>query len=429
MVPATLFRPVGEAELALVREMRIEPLLLGLVSGVAIVMLLGWLLFRRMGVDWFGSHLRDLPVRRLRYLLAARFLRMASVGFLVDVCLRGSMSRPMVLLFALLFGLCGPVVLLLRHRPPFQRLLFVVPMVVILYGIAMLHWHHGDLPSSSAAAAYRFDAFCIFATALASAFVTTKHINTEGALQLRAETELQAARAVQQVLIPDEIPSVPGFKIESLYRPAGQVGGDFFQILPVARGGVLIVIGDVSGKGMPAAMTVSLLVGTFRTLAHYTASPGEILAAMNRRMLVRSKDGFTTCLVMRADPDGALTMANAGHLPPYCDGEELAVESGLPLGLDAQSSYDEAKFALRSGAQLTLLTDGVVEARSTTGELFGFARAQAWSRKSAEQIVEAARAFGQDDDITVVTLTLADRTAVTSSSGEVTGEKPEAPGE
>jgi serine phosphatase RsbU (regulator of sigma subunit) len=258
---------------------------------------------------------------------------------------------------------------------------------------------------------------------------STKHINTEGALQLRAETELQAARAVQQVLIPDEIPSVPGFKIESLYRPAGQVGGDFFQILPAARGGVLIVIGDVSGKGMPAAMTVSLLVGTFRTLAHYTVSPGEILAAMNRRMLVRSKDGFTTCLVLRADADGALTMANAGHLPPYCDGEELAVESGLPLGLDAQSSYDETKFALRSGAQLTLLTDGVVEARSTTGELFGFARAQAWSRKSAEQIVEAARAFGQDDDITVVTLILADRTAVTTSSGEVTGEKPEASGE
>jgi Stage II sporulation protein E (SpoIIE) len=411
------------------RLMPIKPLLLGVVSGVAIVMLLGWLLFRRIGVDWFGSHLRDLPVRRLRYLLAARFLRMASVGFLVDVCLRGSMSRPMVLLFALLFGLCGPVVLLLRHRPPFQRLLFVVPMVFLLYGIAMLHWHRGDLPSSSAAAAYRFDAIAIFATALASAFVTTKHINTEGALQLHAETELEAARAVQQVLIPDEIPTLPGFRIESLYRPAGEVGGDFFQILPAARGGVLIVIGDVSGKGMPAAMTVSLLVGTFLTLADYTASPGEILAAMNRRMLVRSKDGFTTCLVLRADADGTLTVANAGHLPPYCDGEELAVESGLPLGLDAQSSYDEAKFALRSGAQLTLLTDGVVEARSTTGELFGFARAQAWSRKSAEQIVEAARAFGQDDDITVVTLILADRTAVTTSSGEVTGEKPEASGE
>jgi serine phosphatase RsbU (regulator of sigma subunit) len=291
-------------------------------------------------------------------------------------------------------------------------LLFVIPVVFIIYGFAILHRIGVGLPSSTAAAAYRFDAFAIFATLLASALVTTKHINMEGALQLQAEAELQAARAVQQVLIPDEIPSLPGFKIESVYRPAGQVGGDFFQILPTARGGVLIVIGDVSGKGMPAAMTVSLLVGTFRTLAHYTVSPGEILAAMNRRMLLRSKDGFTTCLVLRADSDGALTIANAGHIPPYCAGEELAVEGGLPLGLDAQSTYDEAKFELRPGAQLTLLTDGVVEARSTTGELFGFARTQTSSGKSAEQIVEAARAFGQDDDITVVTLVLAGEATV-----------------
>jgi hypothetical protein len=392
------------------------------------MMLLVWLLFGRMRVDWFGSHLRDLPVRRLRYLLAARFLRMASVGFLVDICLGGTMSRPVVLLFALLFGLCGPVVLLLRHRPPIQRLLFVVPAVFILYGIAMLNWHRGSLATSTAAGAYRFDALWIFVTALASAFVTTKHINTEGALQLRAETELEAARAVQQVLIPEEIPSLPGFKIESVYRPDGQVGGDFFQILATAGGGVLIAIGDVSGKGMPAAMTVSLLVGTFRTLAHYTASPGEILAAMNRRMLVRSKGGFTTCLVLRADSDGALTVANAGHIPPYCDGEELAMEGGLPLGLDARSTYDETKFELKQGAQLTLLTDGVVEARSATGELFGFTRAQAWSRKNAEQMVEAARAFGQEDDITVVTLGLADGTRVVASSGEAAGEKPEVPG-
>jgi hypothetical protein len=394
--------------------MSIEPLLLGIALGLAIVTLLGWLLFRRMELDWFGCHLRDLPVSRLRYLLTARFLRMASVGFLVDLVLGGSMSRPLVLLFAFLFGLCGPVVLLLRHRPPFQRLLFVAPIVFILYGIAILHWHGADLPSSSATAAYRFDAFSIFATFLASAFATTKHINTEGALQLRAETELEAARAVQQLLIPDEIPSVPGFKIESVYRPAGQVGGDFFQILPLTGGGALVVIGDVSGKGMPAAMTVSLLVGTLRTLAHYTASPGEILAAMNRRMLVRSKDGFTTCLVLRADPDGTLTMANAGHLPPYRNGEELAIESGLPLGLQAQSTYEEAKVELEPGDQITLLTDGVVEARSTTGELFGFARAQTLSRKSAEQILQAALAFGQEDDITVVTLALAGGTPVTT---------------
>ena len=384
--------------------MSIKPLLLGFALGLAIVALLGWLLFRRMKLDWFGGHLRDLPISRLRFLLTARFLRMAAVGFLVDLVLGGSMSRPLVLLFAFMFGLCGPAVLLLRRRPPFQRLLFVAPLVFIIYGIALHHWHGAVLPSSSAALAYRFDAFAVFATFLASAFVTTKHINTEGALQLRAEAELEAARTVQQVLIPDEIPSVPGFKIKSVYRPAGQVGGDFFQILPLPGGGVLVVIGDVSGKGMPAAMTVSLLVGTLRTLAHYTASPGEILAAMNRRMLVRSKDGFTTCLVLRADPDGTLTMANAGHIPPYCNGEELTIEGGLPLGLHAQSTYEEAKFELRPGAQITLLTDGVVEARSTTGELFGFARTQTWSCKSAEQIVEAACAFGQDDDITVVTL-------------------------
>jgi hypothetical protein len=398
--------------------MPIRRLIIGAALGFAISMLLGWLLSHRKRVDWFGSHLRDLPVSRLRYLLIARFLRMASVGFMVDAGLGGSMSRPLVLLFALLFGLGGPAVLLLRHRPPFQRLLFILPIVFIVYGFAILHRTAVELPSSTEAAAYRFDAFSIFATLLASAFITTKHINAEGARQLRAETELEAARAVQQVLIPDEIPSLPAFKIESVYKPAGEVGGDFFQIVPTAHGGVLIVIGDVSGKGMPAAMTVSLLVGTFRTLAHYTVNPGEVLAAMNRRMLVRSKDGFTTCLVLRADPDGTLTVANAGHLPPYCNGMELALDGGLPLGIHAESSYEEARLELRIGAQITLLTDGVVEARSNTGELFGFARAQNLSSKSAEQIAEAALAFGQEDDITVVTLALAGATPVTTQSGE-----------
>jgi len=392
--------------------MSIEPALLGIALAVAILTVLGWLLYRRRDIDWFGGHLRDLPVSRLKYLLAARFLRMASVGFLADAVLGGRMSRPLVLLFAFLFGLCGPIVLLLRQRPPFQRLLFVMPIVLILYAIALLHSHGADLPASIAAASYRFDAYSIFAVLVASALVTTKHINTEGARQLRAETELEAARAVQQVLIPDAIPTLPGFKIESSYRPDGQVGGDFFQILPTAGGGALIAIGDVSGKGMPAAMTVSLLVGTFRTLAHFTESPSEILTAMNRRMLVRSKDGFTTCLVLRADSDGALTVANAGHLPPYYDGEELAIENGLPLGLHAQSTYGESKFELKPGVQLTLLTDGVVEARAADGELFGFARAKSCSRESAGEILEAARAFGQQDDITVVTLSLAGGTAV-----------------
>ena len=222
--------------------------------------------------------------------------------------------------------------------------------------------------------------------------------------KLRMSAEMEAARSVQQVLIPEANPDVPGFAIESVYRPFGEVGGDFFQILATKDGGVLVVIGDVSGKGMPAAMTVSLLVGTVRTLAHYTESPGEILAAMNLRMLGRSHGGFTTCLVLRADADGKLVVANAGHISPYLNGQELALENGLPLGLAAETTYAESVFEFAAGQQLTLITDGVVEARDKGGELFGFERTAEISGKSAEQIAGRAQAFGQDDDITVLTV-------------------------
>jgi phosphoserine phosphatase RsbU/P len=225
--------------------------------------------------------------------------------------------------------------------------------------------------------------------------------------QARATAEWEAARSVQQVLIPSETPAVAGFRIETVYKAASEVGGDFYQIVPVGSGGVLAVIGDVSGKGMPAAMTVSLLVGTFRTLACYTQSPAEILAAMNQRMLGRSRGGFTTCLVLRVDLDGTLTAANAGHIAPYRDGREIALENGLPLGIVAEAHYVESVLQLSPGARLTLLTDGVVEAQSATGELFGFDRTRAISTQSAQSIAQAAQAFGQEDDITVLTLTFA----------------------
>lgn len=218
------------------------------------------------------------------------------------------------------------------------------------------------------------------------------------------EREYQNAKEVQQVLVPEALPAVPGFNLASAYRPAREVGGDFFQILPMDGGGALVVIGDVSGKGMPAAMTVSLLVGTVRTLAHYTQSPGEILTAMNYRMLNRSAGGFTTCLVVRVDPSGKLTIANAGHLAPYLNGHELAVHGGMPLGLEATRSYAESTFMLREDEQLTMLTDGVVEARNRQGELYGFERTAGIATKSADAIANVARDFGQEDDITVLTL-------------------------
>src|ERR1700750_1141031 len=104
--------------------------------------------------------------------------------------------------------------------------------------------------------------------------------------------EVKSAREVQQVLVPETVPTVPGFAIDSVYKPAAELGGDFFQVLALPNGGTLIVIGDVSGKGLKAAMTVSLIVGTLRTLTDYTQSPAEILRGLNRRLNGRVGGGF-----------------------------------------------------------------------------------------------------------------------------------------
>jgi serine phosphatase RsbU (regulator of sigma subunit) len=124
-------------------------------------------------------------------------------------------------------------------------------------------------------------------------------------------------------------------------------------------------------------------------------------------MLARSQDGFTTCLVLRLDADGTLTAANAGHIAPYISGAELEVASDLPLGLSASTSYTETIARLASSDRMTLLTDGVVEARNQHGELLGFDCARTLSTRTAEEVAQAAQAFGQEDDITVLTLSLA----------------------
>jgi len=220
----------------------------------------------------------------------------------------------------------------------------------------------------------------------------------------RLSAELAAGRAVQHVLIPDQQLSIPGFRIESVYKPAGEVGGDFFQILPLKHGGVLLAIGDVSGKGMPAALLVSLIVGAFQTLADITTSPARILTELNLRLQGRSSGGFTTCLILRADVDGTLTIANAGHIPPYLAGKEIVLEDGFPLGITPDASYKECSFQLPTELQLTLVTDGIAEARDKSGALYGFERTANLTMLSAEDIAQAAYAFGQNDDITVLTI-------------------------
>ena len=225
--------------------------------------------------------------------------------------------------------------------------------------------------------------------------------------QAAIERELQSARELQQVLIPETLPQLSGYALASAYIPAQEVGGDFFQVIPLEgehADSTLIVLGDVSGKGLKAAMAVSVIVGAVRSLADFTSSPAEILAGLNRRLHGRLQDGFATCIVLRVDKNGRFVVANAGHLVPLVNGREIDLPGALPLGLVPSASYEEREFELQPGKQLTLVTDGVVEAQSASGELFGFERTALASTGNAEAIAQAAKQFGQVDDITVLTL-------------------------
>jgi hypothetical protein len=222
--------------------------------------------------------------------------------------------------------------------------------------------------------------------------------------QTRAAAELEAAREIQSRLVPMELPEIEGCSVKAAYVPAAEVGGDFFQVLRHDDGSVLIAVGDVSGKGLRAAMTGALAIGALRTLADEGMGPADLLAALNRQLLRAAQGGFVTMLCARLAPDGLLTLANAGHLFPYRNGEETAVSTGMPLGITADAAYDETSFRLHPGDAITFLSDGVVEARKPDGELLGFDRAQALSARPPEQIAQAAQDFGQEDDITVLSL-------------------------
>ena len=219
-----------------------------------------------------------------------------------------------------------------------------------------------------------------------------------------ATAELDAAREIQQRLVPKSIPAVAGCHIEAAYLPAQEVGGDFYQILSRPDGTVLIAVGDVSGKGLKAAMTGVLAIGALRTLAFEGLGPGAILMRLNSELVRASNGGFVTCFCGVLDPGGNLHFANAGHLAPFRNGREIEVGGTLPLGVVANIAYEETTLALDPGDHLTLLSDGVVEAKSATGELFGFERACQISGQKAQSIAEQAQRFGQTDDITVLTL-------------------------
>jgi sigma-B regulation protein RsbU (phosphoserine phosphatase) len=224
--------------------------------------------------------------------------------------------------------------------------------------------------------------------------------------QERAQAELEAARNMQEVMLPQQIGSTPGFAIEAVYIPAQEVGGDFFRLFPGADESLLLVIGDVSGKGVKAAMLVSLIVGLLQKIVEITREPSGILSDLNTSLSGQTGGSFATCCCALIGPDGRLRIANAGHLSPYCHGRELETPGGLPLGIAPDTTYDHVDFTLGPGDRVVFLSDGVVEARSKSGELYGFKRLGAISIEPADLIAMAAQRFGQEDDITVLSVEL-----------------------
>jgi hypothetical protein len=217
--------------------------------------------------------------------------------------------------------------------------------------------------------------------------------------------ELHAASTVQQLLLQGASRSTPGFQVESVYLPASEVGGDFFFVSPASDGSLTAIVGDVSGKGLTAAMRVAMILGALRSETSH--DPGDILFGLNNALIAQGQLGFTTACCIHISLSGEYTLANAGHISPYLSGRELDTPPALPLGLVPDERYELVRGRLAPEERFVLLSDGVLEARSDAGELYGFERLAGLTMMPAQEIAEAAQRFGQEDDITVLTLALA----------------------
>lgn len=214
------------------------------------------------------------------------------------------------------------------------------------------------------------------------------------------DQELAAARKMQEQLLTTGETLPAGFTVDAVYRPAREVGGDFYRTVPLEDGSLLVIVGDVSGKGLDASMLVAVIVGSLANETH--RSPASLLAYLNRAVLGRTAGGFITACCARFYPDGRVVLANAGHISPYLEGRELQLENGLPLGITPLSTYSETE--IHATGPITFLSDGVVEARNGTGELLGFERMAPLTVKPPAEIADAAQHWGQEDDITVLTV-------------------------
>ena len=239
----------------------------------------------------------------------------------------------------------------------------------------------------------------------------------------RIDQELQVARRIQQASLPKEVPEPEGWEIAPFYQPAREVGGDFYDFHLLSEGRLGVVVGDATGKGVPAALVMSTTCGMLQVAAAAlgSSSPGEVLSRVNETLFARiPPDMFVTCFYAILDPkSGHLVYANAGHDLPYVqhgDGAEELRARGMPLGLMPGMSYEEKEVVLQAGEAVLFYSDGLVEAHDPEGEMFGFPRLRelvaehaAEERSLEEALLEELYTFvgegwEQEDDITLLTL-------------------------
>ena len=251
--------------------------------------------------------------------------------------------------------------------------------------------------------------------------LTQQRLEQEMRERERVEQELQVARRIQQASLPKEVPTLEGWQITPYYQPAKEVGGDFYDFLELKDGQLGLVVGDATGKGVPAALVMASARSMLRAVAQASDySPGDVLRRVNDSLVIDILPNvFVTCFYAILDPQrGHLVYANAGHDLPYMwhggNAEELRAR-GMPLGLMPGMSYEEGEISLREGDCVLFYSDGLAEAHDPEGEMFGFPRLRALIAEHAEEadlgnlLLEELYSFTgesweQEDDITLLTL-------------------------
>lgn len=236
----------------------------------------------------------------------------------------------------------------------------------------------------------------------------------------RIEQELRVASLIQQTLLPKELPRLSGWEIEAYYQSARAVGGDFYDFVPLDDGRLVLVIGDVTDKGVPAALVMATTRTTLRSMATLTDDPGDVLARANESLVDEIPPAmFITCFYAVLDPaTGDITYANAGHNLPYVrtsSGVQELRATGMPLGLLSGMKYEVAHARIKPGEAVLLTSDGIVESHSPSGEMFGFGRLieivaeRAEGQELISSILDRLNGFRgpggeQEDDVTMVTI-------------------------